>query len=61
MKYIVVLGDGMSDLKIKELGNKTCLESAATPALDRLAALSETGLCKTVPNSLKPGSDVAKM
>ena len=61
MKYIVVLGDGMSDLKIEELDNKTCLESAVTPALDRLAALSETGLCKTVPNSLKPGSDVANM
>lgn len=61
MKYIVVLGDGMSDLKIEELDNKTCLESAVTPALDRLAAFSETGLCKTVPNSLKPGSDVANM
>ena len=61
MKYIVVLGDGMSDLKIEELDNKTCLESAVTPALDRLAPLSETGLCKTVPNSLKPGSDVANM
>ena len=61
MKYIVVLGDGMSDLKIEELDNKTCLEIAVTPALDRLAPLSETGLCKTVPNSLKPGSDVANM
>lgn len=61
MKYIVVLGDGMADLKIKELGNKTCLEKAATPTLDRLAPLSEVGLCKTVPDALKPGSDVANM
>ena len=35
MKYIVVLGDGMSDWKIKELGGKTCLEAANTPYLDK--------------------------
>lgn len=61
MKYIVILGDGMSDWKIKELGDKTCLEAAKTPNLDRLAPLSEVGLCKTVPDGLKPGSDVANM
>jgi len=61
MKYIVVLGDGMADWKIPELGNKTCLESADTPALNALAAKSETGLCKTVPDGFKPGSDVANM
>lgn len=61
MKYIVVLGDGMADWKIEKLGNKTCLEAAHTPTLDRLAPLSEVGLCKTVPQGLKPGSDVANM
>ena len=44
MKYIVVLGDGMSDWKIKELGGKTCLEAANTPHLDKLAPYSEIGL-----------------
>ena len=61
MKYIVVLGDGMSGVKLNVLGNKTCLESAVTPTLDRLAPLSEIGLCRTVPKGLKPGSDVANM
>ncbi len=61
MKYIVVLGDGMADWKIPSLGNKTCLEAAKTPTLDRLAPLSEVGLCKTVPDGMKPGSDVANM
>ena len=61
MKYVVVLGDGMADWKIKELGNKTCLEGAKTPNLDRIAPLSEVGLCKTVPEGFKPGSDVANM
>lgn len=61
MKYIVILGDGMADRKIRELGNRTCLESAATPFLDKLAPLSEIGLCRTVPEEMKPGSDVANM
>ncbi len=61
MKYIVVLGDGMADWKIARLGGKTCLEAAKTPNLDRLAPLSEVGLCKTVPDGMKPGSDVANM
>lgn len=61
MKYLVILGDGMSDCKIPALGNKTCLEAAKTPTFDRIAPLSEIGLCKNVPNGLKPGSDVANM
>ncbi|MDE6868927.1 MAG: cofactor-independent phosphoglycerate mutase [Clostridia bacterium] len=61
MKYIVVLGDGMSGWKIPSLDNKTCLEAAETPALDSLAPLSEIGLCKTVPDRFKPGSDIANM
>ncbi|MCM1438215.1 MAG: cofactor-independent phosphoglycerate mutase [Roseburia sp.] len=61
MKYIVVLGDGMADWKIAALGNKTCLQAAETYTLDRLAPLSEVGLCKTVPDGMKPGSDVANM
>ncbi len=61
MKYAVVLGDGMADWKIKELGDKTCLEAACTPTLDKLAPHAEVGLCKTVPDGMKPGSDVANM
>lgn len=61
MKYVVVLGDGMADWKIPELGNKTCLEASRTPTLDKIAPLSEVGLCKTVPDGMKPGSDVANM
>lgn len=61
MKYVVVLGDGMADWKIEKLGNKTCLEAADTPTLNKLAPRSEVGLCKTVPDGMKPGSDVANM
>ena len=36
MKYVIVLGDGMADEPIAELGNKTPLEYANTPNMDRL-------------------------
>lgn len=61
MKYAVVLGDGAADWEIPAVGNKTCLEAAKTPCLDSLAPLSEAGLCRTVPEGMKPGSDVANM
>ena len=61
MKYIVVLGDGMADYKLKELGGRTPLQCAKKPAIDALAAHSEVGLCRTVPAGFKPGSDVANL
>lgn len=61
MKYIVILGDGMADEPLSELGGKTPLEYAATPAMDELACKGELGMVKTVPDSMKPGSDVANL
>jgi len=40
MKYVVVLGDGMADEPIAELGNKTPLTVADTPNMDKMAKLS---------------------
>lgn len=61
MKYVVILGDGMADEPIEALGNMTPLEYAKTPVLDKLSKKSEVGLCHTIPEGLKPGSDVANM
>ncbi len=61
MKYVIVLGDGMADEPLEELGEKTCLEYAKTPAMDALAPLSEVGLVKTIPDGMKPGSDTANL
>jgi len=61
MKYIVMLGDGMADYAIEELGGKTILEYAKTPTFDKLAKTSELGLCKSVPNDMPAGSDVANL
>lgn len=61
MKYIVVLGDGMADEPLDALRGKTPLEVANTPVMDSLAGQGELGLVKTVPDSMKPGSDVANL
>ena len=61
MKYIVVLGDGMADEELEELGGKTPLAYADTPALDRLSKQSEIGMVYTIPEGMKPGSDTANL
>lgn len=61
MKYIIILGDGMADYPVDEFDGKTILEVAKKPNMDEMAAYGEMGLVKTVPDGLKPGSDVANL
>lgn len=61
MKYVVLLGDGMADDPVPERDNKTPLELAKCPNLDRIADLGLLGLVETVPPDMEPGSDVANM
>ena len=61
MKYVIVLGDGMADRPIAELGEKTPLEYAKTPTMDELAMKGELGLVHTIPDGMKPGSDTANL
>lgn len=61
MKYIVILGDGMADQPLAVLNDQTPLAVAQTPCMDELAGKGELGLAKTVPDSMKPGSDVANL
>ncbi len=61
MKYIVVLGDGMSDEPIAALGGKTPLEAANTPAMDALASGGEMGMVQNVPEGFSPGSEIANL
>jgi 2,3-bisphosphoglycerate-independent phosphoglycerate mutase len=60
-KYIVLIGDGMADYPIAELGGKTPLQSARTPTLDRLARQGTLGRVNTIPPGFSPGSDVANL
>ena len=61
MKYIIVLGDGMADEPIAQLGGKTPLAYACTPMLDELAPKSEVAMVHTIPDGMKPGSDTANL
>jgi len=61
MKYIVILGDGMADQPEDEKGGLTPLMAANIPNIDQLAKMGRTGLLKTIPESLLPGSEVANL
>ena len=61
MKYVVLLGDGMADQKLEQLGGKTPLQAAKTPHMDFIAQRGQFGLARTVPAGLPPGSDVANL
>lgn len=61
MKHLIILGDGMADWTVPELGNKTLLQYAETPNMDRLARMGRTGILKTVADGFHPGSEVANM
>jgi 2,3-bisphosphoglycerate-independent phosphoglycerate mutase len=58
-KHIIVIGDGMADYPVPELGNRTPLQAAYKPNMDSIAAQGRSGLIKTVPDELAPGSDTA--
>ncbi len=62
MKYVILVGDGMADEPLEELGGRTPLEHAHTPHMDALARRAALmGLVRTVPEGMEPGSDVANM
>ena len=58
MKYLLIVGDGMSDFPIKELNGKTPLEYAAPCGMARIAS-GTSGRIRTCPDGLPAGSDVA--
>ncbi len=61
MKYLILVGDGMGDFPIADIGNRTPLEAAKTPAMDELCSKGEVFINQTVPTGFSPGSDVANL
>jgi len=59
MKYVLIVGDGMADYPVPELGNLTPLQAAHKPNIDSIAAKGRNGLIKNVPDGMSPGSDTA--
>jgi 2,3-bisphosphoglycerate-independent phosphoglycerate mutase len=58
-KILYVVLDGLGDTPIKELGNKTPLEAALTPNMDKLAQIGQSGVVYTVGKGVAPESDIA--
>ncbi len=61
MKYIILLGDGMADYPLTELGGRTPLEAAKKPNIDALASSGFGGRLETIPEGMGAGSDVANL
>jgi 2,3-bisphosphoglycerate-independent phosphoglycerate mutase len=61
VKYAILVGDGMADHPIPELGNMTPLQYAKTPNMDSIVSNGVIGLVSTVPQGFAPGSDVANL
>ena len=61
MKYFVLIPDGMADEKIEALGNRSPMEAANKPNMDKLAASALVGTVSNVPDGMVPESDTANM
>ncbi|MGN0997613.1 MAG: 2,3-bisphosphoglycerate-independent phosphoglycerate mutase [Candidatus Ventricola sp.] len=58
MKYVLVIGDGIADQPLEQLGGRTPLAAVSCPQIDRLAG-GRLGMCQTVPAGVAAGSDTA--
>jgi len=61
MKYLLVIGDGMADYPIEALDGKTPLQVADKPNMDAIAARGRSGILRTIPEDMEPGSDIANL
>ena len=60
-KALLLICDGLGDRPIAELGNKTPLEAASKPNLDRLAAEGECGIMDPIAPGIRAGSDTSHL
>ncbi|MBC7090116.1 MAG: phosphoglycerate mutase, partial [Methanobacteriaceae archaeon] len=61
MKSLIMIIDGMADRPIPELGEKTPLEVAKTPNMDKLAENGINGIMDPIKPGVRVGSDTAHL
>lgn len=61
MKRIIIVGDGMADYAIPELGGRTPLMAASKPAIDYIAKQGRAGLFRTIEPDQPAGSEIANL
>ena len=59
MKYLVVIANGLTDRPIAEKENKTPLQIADTPNLDRMVQEGYSGSVQTIPENCKAGNEIS--
>ncbi|MDR2623680.1 MAG: 2,3-bisphosphoglycerate-independent phosphoglycerate mutase [Methanobrevibacter sp.] len=59
MKGMILVIDGLGDRPVEELGNKTPLQKANTPNLDKMAENGINGIMDSIAPGVRPGSDTA--
>jgi len=59
VKGIIMIIDGMADRPLKELGNRTPLEAAETPNMDKLAEIGINGIMDPIRPGIRAGSDTS--
>ena len=60
-KYAIIIPDGAADEPLEQFDNKTVLEAAHIPNMDKVSTLGRQGLVRTIPVDMEPGSDIAQM
>ena len=60
-KAVLLIADGLGDRPIKSLGDRTPLEAATKPNLDKLAAEGECGLMDPIAPGVRAGSDTSHL
>jgi len=60
-KYAIIVPDGAADEPLEQFDNKTVLQIAEIPNMDKISTQGRQGLARTVPPGMEPGSDVAQM
>ena len=61
MKYMIIVGDGMADERMPQLGGKSPLEVANIPTINRLAQQGIVGHAQNCPPGFSVGSDIAHL
>jgi 2,3-bisphosphoglycerate-independent phosphoglycerate mutase len=60
-KLAYLVGDGMGDFPVDDLGGRTPLQAARAPHMRRIAAAGEVRMVQTAPDGLFPGSDICNL
>lgn len=60
-KYVIIVPDGAADKPLAQFGERTVLEAAETPNMDKVSRHGRQGLVQTIPDDMEAGSDIAQM